>query len=54
MVDAHGNYIDITGNAASVKLTIDYETHQFVDYFNLLKIKGQWLIVNKIFYRIYK
>jgi len=45
------NNIDITGSAASVKLTIDYATHQFIDYFNLLKINGQWLIVSKIFTR---
>ena len=48
------NYIDVTGNTASAKLTIDYATHQYVDYFNLLKIKEQWLIVSKIFYRIDK
>lgn len=48
------NYIDITGDAASAKLTLDYPTHRFVDYFNLLKIKEQWLIVSKIFYRIDK
>jgi len=48
------NYIDITGTAAAVKLTIDYSTHQFVDYFNLVKTEGQWLIVSKIFHRINK
>jgi hypothetical protein len=46
--------IDITGNAGSAKLTIDYPTHQFVDYFNLLKVDGAWLIVSKIFQRIDK
>ena len=45
------NSIDISGNAAQAKLTIDYSTHQFIDYFNLLKTDGQWLIVSKIFYR---
>lgn len=48
------NNIDITGTAAAVKLTIDYTTHQFVDYFNLVKTEGQWLIVSKIFHRINK
>jgi hypothetical protein len=45
------NSIDISGNAAQAKITIDYSTHQFIDYFNLLKTDGQWLIVSKIFYR---
>jgi len=48
------NNIDITGSAASAKLTIDYATHQFIDYFNLLKINGQWLIVSKVFSRTAK
>jgi len=43
--------IDISGNAAQAKLTIDYSSHQFIDYFNLLKTDGHWLIVSKIFYR---
>ncbi len=46
--------VDMTGNAGSAKLTIDYPTHQFVDFFNLLKLDGQWLIVSKIFQRIDK
>ena len=45
------NSIDISGNAAQARLTIDYSTHQFIDYFNLLKIDGHWMIVSKIFYR---
>lgn len=45
------NSVDISGNAAQAKLTIDYSTHQFIDYFNLLKTDGRWLIVSKIFYR---
>ena len=48
------NSIDITGNASAVKLTIDYTTHQFIDYFNMLKIDNRWLIVSKIFFRINK
>lgn len=48
------DHIDIAGTAASARLTIDYPTHQFIDYFNLLKIDGQWLVVSKIFHRISK
>ena len=45
------DYIDIRGTAASARLTLDYPTHQFIDYFNLLKIDGQWRVVSKIFHR---
>ena len=45
------DHIDIEGTAASAKLTIDYPTHQFIDYFNLLKIEGRWLVVSKTFHR---
>jgi hypothetical protein len=45
------DYVDVEGCAASAKITIDYPTHQFVDYFNLLKTDGRWLIVSKIFHR---
>jgi protease I len=43
--------IDITGNAAQAKLEIEYETFVFIDYMNLLKVDGEWKVVNKIFYR---
>lgn len=46
--------IDVRGTAASARLTIDYATHQFIDFFNLLKVDGKWLIVSKIFHRIAK
>ena len=46
--------IQITGNAASACVEQEYETHTFVDYINLLKIDGEWKIVNKIFDRMVK
>lgn len=42
--------IDITGNAAVVKLTLDYPNVVFTDYMSMLKIDGQWKIVNKTFH----
>lgn len=42
--------IDISGTAAVVKITLDYPTVRFVDYMSLLKINGEWKIVNKSFY----
>jgi len=42
--------IDIVGNAAFVKLTLDYPAVVFTDYMSMLKIDGQWKIVNKTFH----
>lgn len=43
--------IDITGNAASVKTALDWPHVKYVDYLSLLKIDGEWKIVNKIWNR---
>lgn len=42
--------IDITGNAAVVKVVLEYPTVTFTDYMSMLKIEGEWKIVNKTFY----
>ncbi len=42
--------IDIAGNAAVGKIILDYPKVRFVDYMTLLKIDGEWKIVNKAFY----
>ena len=41
--------IDITGDAAVAKLVLDYPNAKLTDYMSLLKIDGEWKIVNKIF-----
>lgn len=41
--------IDITGNAAVAKVVLDYPHVKFTDYMSLLKIDGEWKIVNKTF-----
>ena len=41
--------VDITGNAASVKVEEYYTADVYIDYLSLLKIKGEWKIVNKIY-----
>ena len=41
--------IDITGNAAVAKVVLDYPQVRFTDYMSLLKINGEWKIVNKTF-----
>ena len=42
--------VDISGNAAIVKVVLDYPQTRFVDYMSMLKIDGEWRIVNKTFY----
>lgn len=43
--------IDVVGTAASVRLdTDDWTGHRFTDFFNLVKIDGQWKVVSKVFY----
>jgi hypothetical protein len=42
--------INITGNAAVVKVVLDYPAVKFTDYMSLLKIDGEWKIVNKTFF----
>jgi hypothetical protein len=41
--------VDITGTAANAKILLDYPKVTFTDYMSLLKIDGEWKIVNKIF-----
>lgn len=41
--------VDVTGNAASVKVREEYPKSTYTDYVSLLKLDGQWKIVNKIF-----
>lgn len=43
--------IDIIGTVATVRLELDNWTgHRFTDLFTLLKVDGQWLIMNKVFH----
>lgn len=41
--------IDITGDAAIARLTLDYPDARLTDYMTLLKINGEWRIVSKVF-----
>lgn len=43
--------IQVYGNAAQAKLTIEYPTFYFHDMMSLLKTEAGWKIVSKIFYR---
>lgn len=42
--------VDITGDAASVKVADLYLGFRFTDYLSLLKLDGRWQIANKIYY----
>ena len=43
--------IDVVGTAASVRVDVDNWTgHRFTDFFNLVKIDGQWKILSKVFF----
>ena len=43
--------VDVSGNAATARLQLDYANAVITDYMSLLKVDGQWQIVNKIFDR---
>jgi hypothetical protein len=43
--------IDLVGSVASARVESDNWTgHRFTDFFNLLKVDGQWKIMNKVFH----
>ena len=43
--------IDLAGTVATVRLELDNWTgHRFTDFFTLLKVDGQWKIMNKVFH----
>ena len=43
--------IDISGNTAMARVTLDYPSGTFTDYFVLLKVDGEWKIANKVWTR---
>lgn len=43
--------IDIVGTAASARIdTDDISGFRFTDFFNLLKVEGNWIVVSKIYH----
>jgi hypothetical protein len=43
--------IDITGNAAVVKTDLQWPKIHYIDYLSLIKIDGDWKIINKIWHQ---
>ena len=41
--------VDVTGNVAVAKLVLDYPDARLTDYMTLLKVDGEWKIINKAF-----
>ena len=41
--------LDITGNAGVARIVLDYPDTTLIDYMSLLKVDGEWKIVNKVF-----
>jgi hypothetical protein len=41
--------IDVTRTAGVAKVELDYPSVHFIDYLALLKIDGEWKVINKIF-----
>lgn len=42
--------LDITGNAGVARIVLDYPDATLTDYMSLLKVNGEWKIVNKAFH----
>jgi hypothetical protein len=42
--------LSVSGNAAVVRVDLDYPKIKFTDYMSLLKLDGEWKIVNKSFH----
>jgi hypothetical protein len=42
--------IDVAGNSAMAKATLDHGDTVFTDYFVLLNVDGEWRIANKVYY----
>ena len=43
--------VDIAGTAAVAKVELEYPSVHFIDYLSLLKVNGEWKVINKIFHR---
>lgn len=42
--------IDVAGDAAVVKVILDYPNVKFTDYMSMLRVDGTWMIVSKTFH----
>ena len=42
--------IDVSGDSAMAKATLDHGATVFTDYFVLLKVNDEWKIANKVYH----
>jgi hypothetical protein len=43
--------IDLVGSAATARIELEnWSGHRFTDFFTLLKVDGEWKVINKIFH----
>lgn len=43
--------IDLVGTVATARIELDnWSGHRFTDFFTLLKVNGEWKVMNKVFY----
>lgn len=43
-------HVDVAGDAAIARIVLDYPRARYVDYMSLLRVNGEWKIVNKTFH----
>lgn len=46
--------VDVTGETAQAKLSLENQKVLYIDYLNLMKIEGKWWIVHKIYHQVDK
>ena len=46
--------VDVTGDVAQAKLSLENQKVLYIDYLNLMKVSGKWWIVHKIFHQVDK
>ena len=46
--------VDVTGDQALVKMSLENQQVMYIDYLSLLKVAGKWWIVHKIYHQVDK
>jgi len=46
--------VDVTGDTAQVKMRLENQQVIYIDYLNLMKQRGKWWIVHKIYHQVDK
>jgi hypothetical protein len=46
--------VDVTGDVAQIKLSLQNQKVLYIDYLNMMRILGKWWIVHKIYHQVDK